>query len=208
MKWGTGAVADVWGVGALALGAAVCASAATEKSVQKDSRARCIQQRIPQLAFGDPTDATAARKGPRTRLFANFQLNFRTGAAGSAHGFPSGSNPAAGSRFHSVQQVHLRIRMPKRTKIQSGTLKGWQQISTFLGEPLSVVQRWAQEGMPVHKEGRYVSTSPDELNAWLGRQSGKPVHAATVTTDLTSELKRGLSYIRHENQAARDKKPK
>jgi hypothetical protein len=55
------------------------------------------------------------------------------------------------------------------------TLKGWQQIADFLGEPQSVVQRWANEGMPVRKEGRFVSTSPDELNAWLGKESGKPV---------------------------------
>jgi hypothetical protein len=83
-------------------------------------------------------------------------------------------------------------------KTKPETLKGWQQISGFLGEPQSVVQRWATEGMPVHKEGRFVSTSVEEVNAWLGRESGKPVHAATETTDLTAELKRGLSYVRHE----------
>ena len=27
-------------------------------------------------------------------------------------------------------------------------LKGWQQIAAFLGEPTSVIQRWASEGMP------------------------------------------------------------
>ena len=84
-------------------------------------------------------------------------------------------------------------------------LKGWQQIADFLGEPSSVVQRWANEGMPVRKEGRFVSTSVDELNAWLGRESGKPVHAVTETTDLTAELKRGLSYVKHE-QAVTTKK--
>ena len=75
-------------------------------------------------------------------------------------------------------------------------LKGWQQIAHFLGEPTSVVQRWAAEGMPVCREGRFVSTTPDELNAWLGRESGKPVHVATEQSDLAAELKRGLSYIR------------
>jgi hypothetical protein len=55
--------------------------------------------------------------------------------------------------------------------------------------------------MPVRKQGRYVESTPDELNAWLGKESGKPVHATTETTDLTAELKRGLSYVRH------DKKP-
>jgi phage terminase Nu1 subunit (DNA packaging protein) len=87
-------------------------------------------------------------------------------------------------------------------------LKGWQQISEFLGESQSVVQRWANEGMPVHKQGRFVTTSVDELNAWLGQQSGKPVHAATEATDLTAELKRGLSYIRHAKDEERRKVPK
>jgi len=87
------------------------------------------------------------------------------------------------------------------------TLKGWQQIADFLGEPQSVVQRWANEGMPVRKEGRFVSTSPDELNAWLGKESGKPVHAVTETTDLTAELKRGLSYVRLEQQSEKSQTP-
>jgi len=93
--------------------------------------------------------------------------------------------------------------MPKHQKqnpTKTETLKGWQQIAAFLGEPVSVVQRWASEGMPVHREGRFVATSPEELNAWLGEESGKPVHAAVETTDLTAELKRGLSYIRNEKQ--------
>jgi hypothetical protein len=91
---------------------------------------------------------------------------------------------------------------------QPTVLKGWQQIADFLGEPQSVVQRWANEGMPVRKEGRFVSTSPDELNAWLGKESGKPVHAVTETTDLAAELKRGLSYVRHEQQSEKSEAPK
>jgi hypothetical protein len=101
--------------------------------------------------------------------------------------------------------------MPKRAKIATtppDTLKGWQQIAAFLGEPLSVVQRWAGEGMPLHKEGRFVSTSPEELNAWLGRESSKPVHAVTETTDLTEELKRGLSYVRTEKQSNKSPRPR
>jgi hypothetical protein len=88
--------------------------------------------------------------------------------------------------------------MPKKRpkQEQSRTLKGWQQIANFLGEPTSVVQRWATEGMPVYREGRFVSTTPDALNAWLGKQSGKPVHIATEGNDLTAELKRGLSFVR------------
>jgi hypothetical protein len=61
-----------------------------------------------------------------------------------------------------------------------------------------VIQRWASEGMPVRKQGRYVETTPEELNAWLGRESGKPVHVVTDDADLSAELKRGLSFIRKE----------
>ena len=78
-------------------------------------------------------------------------------------------------------------------------LKGWQQIASFLGQPTSVVQRWANEGMPVKREGRFVSTTPAELNQWLGRESGgEPVHVATPESDLSAELKRGLAHIRRE----------
>ena len=45
---------------------------------------------------------------------------------------------------------------------------------------------------------KFVSTTPKELNDWLGQQSGKPVHVVTDETDLTSELKRGLSFVRKE----------
>ena len=80
---------------------------------------------------------------------------------------------------------------------QAAVLKGWKEIASFLGEPASVVQRWAVEGMPVRREGRFVTTTADEVNAWLGRESGKPVHIATDETDLTAELKRGLSFVQH-----------
>ena len=96
--------------------------------------------------------------------------------------------------------------MRKRTQVvkakaQSETLKGWRQIAFFLGEPISVVQRWARTGMPISRQGRWVVTSPEQLNAWLGRESGKPVHIITPEADLTSELKRGLSSIRREKRA-------
>ena len=80
-------------------------------------------------------------------------------------------------------------------------LKGWKEIASFLGEPTSVVQRWANEGMPVQRRGRFVTTTPDELNHWLGQESGKPVHVATPESDLTAELKRGISYLRYSRKA-------
>jgi hypothetical protein len=104
--------------------------------------------------------------------------------------------------------------MPQRAKKraapkpQAETLMGWQQIAAFLGEPPSVVQRWASDGMPIRKQGRYVETTPEELNAWLGKESGKPVHVATEDTDLTAELKRGLSFVRREKPSKQPRKGK
>jgi hypothetical protein len=104
-----------------------------------------------------------------------------------------------------MAKVQKRVEKPK-AQPKPETLKGWKQISEFLGEPVSVVKRWATEGMPLRREGQFVSTSSDELNAWLGQESGKPVHVATENTDLTAELKRGLSFIRHEKQERPKKK--
>ncbi len=76
-------------------------------------------------------------------------------------------------------------------------LKGWQQIAAFLGQPISVAQRWVAEGMPVRRQGRYVESSREELNQWLGRESARgPVQIATEGTDLSTELKRGLAFVR------------
>lgn len=84
------------------------------------------------------------------------------------------------------------------------TLKGWKEIAEFLGEPVSVVKRWRLEGMPVYEQGRFVSSTPEELNAWLGKESGKPVHVVTPETDLAAELKRGVTFVRQgKNRAAR-----
>src|SRR5947208_16168386 len=88
----------------------------------------------------------------------------------------------------------------KKAAIQDpGDLKGWQQIAGFLGEPTSVVQRWTVQGMPVRRRVRYVTTTDDEVKQWGSRESGKPVHVATETTDLTAELKRGISFVRRNN---------
>jgi len=91
--------------------------------------------------------------------------------------------------------------MVKRKELQAEAdiLKGWQQNAAFLGQPVSVVQRWASEGMPVKRQGRYVESSRRELNGWLGRESaGEPVQIATQATDLGAELKRGLAFVRKQ----------
>jgi hypothetical protein len=96
--------------------------------------------------------------------------------------------------------------MPQRSKAKSRpengaeTLKGWKQIAEFLGDPVSVVKRWRTEGMPVTEQGRFVTSSPRALNAWLGRETGKPVHVVTPQTDLSSELKRAIAFARRKGR--------
>jgi hypothetical protein len=90
----------------------------------------------------------------------------------------------------------MKARKIGKTPAAAALLKGWQQIAEFLGEPVSVVERWAAEGMPVSHQGRFVTAVPAELDAWFGRESGKPVHVVTPDTDLSAELKRGLSFVR------------
>ncbi len=92
--------------------------------------------------------------------------------------------------------------MDKRTrgKDESHALQGWREIANYLAQPVAVVQRWAKAGMPVTREGRRVYASPNDLNLWLARESaGEPIHIATEHTDLGSELKRGLSFIRKQH---------
>ena len=87
-------------------------------------------------------------------------------------------------------------------------LKGWQQIASFLSQPTSVAQRWAKSsGMPVTRQGRFVTATPEELNQWLGREAGdEPLHVATPEADLAAELKRGLAYVRGQRQSRPSKK--
>ena len=86
----------------------------------------------------------------------------------------------------------------KKPLEQADDLTGWQQIAAFLGQPISVAQRWADSGMPVEERGRYVYSSREEL---LGRESaGEPVQIANDETDFSEELKRGLSFVRKQTR--------
>ena len=86
-------------------------------------------------------------------------------------------------------------------------LKGWQEIARFLGQPVGVAERWAGAGMPVERRGRYVYSSRAKLNAWLGREAaGEPVEVATGEPDLTSQLRRGLSFVRRQKRPPRSRR--
>jgi hypothetical protein len=95
-----------------------------------------------------------------------------------------------------------RPQRKSRPASQPALLKGWQQIAAFLSQPVSVAQRWVKDGMPVTRQVRYVTATPDELNKWLGREAGgEPLHVAMPEADLAAELKRGLAYVRGQARA-------
>jgi len=84
--------------------------------------------------------------------------------------------------------------MPKRLKPkhEPDSLKGWQQIAAFLGQPVSVAQRWGESWMPVEKRGR--------------ESAGEPVQIATESADLAADLRRGLSYVRKHASKGKQKR--
>jgi hypothetical protein len=59
----------------------------------------------------------------------------------------------------------------KRHNQERQQLRGWHQVGAFLGQPISIVQRWAKEGMPVKKKGRFVIAATDELDRWLEQEA-------------------------------------
>ena len=96
--------------------------------------------------------------------------------------------------------------MPKATpKSKTRTLKGWTKIAEFLGQSVSVVQRWQNSGMPVTREGRSVYASPEALTAWVGTERGKkePVHISSEGEDLVTDLRQGLAYVRKQQKVQR-----
>jgi hypothetical protein len=96
--------------------------------------------------------------------------------------------------------------MPKTSaKSKDRALKGWGKIAGFLGQTVSVAQRWHKSGVPVTREGRSVYASPEELTAWVGTERGQkePVHIASEAEDLLGDLKQGLAYVRKQKKVRR-----
>jgi len=99
-------------------------------------------------------------------------------------------------------QTCLVRKKSKRTKQTAATdeiLTGWPAIAKYLGQPVSVAQRWVKSGMPVQRKGRTMTAVPEELSKWLGRESGtrEPAHIAQPNDeDLLANLKRGLKEVR------------
>ena len=91
-----------------------------------------------------------------------------------------------------------KARPKPKAKSESGRLEGWNAIAKFLGQTPAVAQRWQESGMPVERNGRRVSASPQELTQWVGTEAGKskPVHITMDQENLLADLKEGLAYVR------------
>ncbi len=100
------------------------------------------------------------------------------------------------------KQKSKKSRPSPKSKAQPEVLKGWAPIAQFLGQPIAVAQRWARSGMPVKREGRFMTAAPEELSRYLGREAGLdvPVHIASEDMDLSADLKRALSHARHNRK--------
>ncbi len=90
----------------------------------------------------------------------------------------------------------------KEPVVSDGPLKGWTAIAHFLGIPVATAHRWASEGMPVRREGRFTVADRDEVSAWLGRESHmpKPAHVMTEDADMAAALKESISAARKRKQ--------
>ena len=86
-------------------------------------------------------------------------------------------------------------KQPKpKPKEEPEILKGWTAIGAFLSLPPSTAQRWARDGMPVKREGRFTTANRAELQEWLGRESNMPAPAQVITaeSDLAAALKQSI----------------
>jgi hypothetical protein len=79
-----------------------------------------------------------------------------------------------------------------------GPLKGWSAIARYLGIPVATAHRWASEGMPVRREGRFTMADREAVSAWLGRESHmpKPAHVMTEDADMAAALKESIAAAR------------
>ena len=105
------------------------------------------------------------------------------------------------------QKPARKSRPATKPTVQNERLKGWNEIASFLGQPVAVAQRWARSGMPVAREGRFMYATREELSRYLGREAGLdvPVHIATENIDLSADLKRALAYARTGKQQKKQK---
>jgi phage terminase Nu1 subunit (DNA packaging protein) len=112
-------------------------------------------------------------------------------------------------------------------RLELGTviLSGWKAIAHYLDSGIRTVQRWEQEGLPVHRAipGRrsHVVAHSDEIDNWIGRKSSKATgekdsdllsnfaRARKLTEELVlarKELKERMAVLRKELAELRAKR--
>lgn len=98
----------------------------------------------------------------------------------------------------------MKKKQPKKKSLPTteDALKGWTAIARFLGIPVATAHRWASEGMPVRREGRFTVADRDAVSAWLGRESHmpKPAHVMTKDADMAAALKESIEAARKRKQ--------
>lgn len=92
--------------------------------------------------------------------------------------------------------------MPRKAQDSSDTLKGWAAIARYLRIPPSTAQRWAKDGMPVRREGRFAVADPKELSEWLGREAHMlgPAQVMTDEADVAGALKASIAAARQSQK--------
>lgn len=95
----------------------------------------------------------------------------------------------------------VQQKRPKKKSLPvsaDGPLKGWTAIAKYLGIPVATAHRWASEGMPVRREGRFTVADRDAVSAWLGHESHmpKPAHVMTEDADIAAALKESIAAVR------------
>ena len=101
-----------------------------------------------------------------------------------------------------------KVSTKKPPATDAGPLKGWTTIARFLGIPVATAHRWASEGMPVRREGRFTVADREAVSAWLGRESHmpKPAHVMTEDADMAAALKESIEAARKLPRNQKDRK--
>ncbi|MCU1255233.1 MAG: hypothetical protein JWM83_1532 [Candidatus Angelobacter sp.] len=106
----------------------------------------------------------------------------------------------AGVTFPSLIEMAAKSKSSKKKSppTAAGPLKGWTAIARYLGIPVATAHRWASEGMPVRREGRFAVADREAVSAWLGRESHmpKPAHVMTEDADMAAALKESIAAAR------------
>jgi hypothetical protein len=64
--------------------------------------------------------------------------------------------------------------MAKKKVAPATLLKGWAAIAKFMGTTPASTQTWANEGLPVRRDGRFTVADPADTQAWMGKQANMP----------------------------------